>query len=233
MKGLFCSLSIAFSAAPAAPVTPPKAIVAPAPVKASASVELVERVQKFYETTTDFTAEFSQDYTYKTFRRTQHSTGQVAFKKPAMMRWDYEAPAGKSFVLAGDVAYALDSEALTLTKTPFDANQLSAAVTFLWGKGKLLTEFDVAPGTCAGCPGVRLILTPKKTEARFQRVYLDVEEKTGKVLRSTVIDPDGSENAITFNKLVANVGVADARFKLTPPPGTQVVDLTRPQSPKP
>ena len=50
---------------------------------------LVERMQAFYERTTDFTADFRQDYAYKTFGRTVTSTGTVAFQKPAKMRWDY------------------------------------------------------------------------------------------------------------------------------------------------
>jgi outer membrane lipoprotein carrier protein len=45
-------------------------------------------------------------------------------------------------------------------------------------------------------------------------------------MKSTVIDPDGSENAITFTSLELNTGVDDAFFKLAPPPGTQMVDLT-------
>ena len=37
-----------------------------------------------------------------------------------------------------------------------------------------------------------------------------------------MIDPDGSENAITFSNLKTNVGIDAGAFKLTPPPGTQV-----------
>src|SRR4051812_17762595 len=78
-------------------VTPPASAAAPRDdVRA-----LVERVQAFYEKTSDFTARFDQLYTYASFGRKQRSSGQVAFKKPGMMRWDYETPAPKTFVLAG------------------------------------------------------------------------------------------------------------------------------------
>src|SRR5579864_9406776 len=53
---------------------------------------LVDRVQAFYEKTSDFKASFKQVYTYTSARRTQVSTGKVTFLKPAMMRWDYQAP---------------------------------------------------------------------------------------------------------------------------------------------
>lgn len=69
---------------------------------------LVDRVQTFYEKTADFVSGFRQDYTYKTFKRTQTSSGTVTFKKPGLMRWEYERPTPKTFVLAQDKVYAYD-----------------------------------------------------------------------------------------------------------------------------
>ena len=93
---------------------------------------LVDRMQGFYERTQDFTADFRQDYLYKTFNRTVISTGTVAFQKPAKMRWEYLTPSKRTFVLSGDRIYALDPDAQTLTKAALPTSQLSASVTFLW-----------------------------------------------------------------------------------------------------
>ena len=59
---------------------------------------LVERMQGFYERTADFRARFKQDYTYASFGTKQASSGEVLFKKPGYMRWDYRTPAAKTFV---------------------------------------------------------------------------------------------------------------------------------------
>lgn len=219
-------------AAPAAPATvAAKPAAAPsaqaAPATAPKVRALVERVQAFYERTRDFEARFTQRYAYATSHRTQVSQGEVKFKKPGLMRWDYQTPSKRTFLLAQDRAYALDPEALTLTKSPLDQNQLSAAVTFLWGKGNLLDEFTIAEQACKGCQGVQLVLTPKKPDPRFQRILLVVDPKTAQVLKSTVIDPDGSTNEITFQGLKTNVKLTDEQFKLTPPPNTQILDLTQ------
>lgn len=212
--------SPAATSAPAASAPSPVATMAPE-VKA-----LVDRMQGFYEKTQDFTAGFKQDYAYKTFKRTQSSSGKVTFKKPALMRWEYEKPSPKSFVLAGDKVYALDPEAMTLTKASIATSQLSASVTFLWGQGKLADEFAIVSADCKKCLGTLLELTPLKPDPRFKQLKLEVDPKTAQVLRSTVIDPDGSENAITFLDLKTNTGVAEQHFKLKPPEGTQIVDLT-------
>ncbi len=191
--------------------------------------ELVDRVQSFYEKTQSFTADFRQDYTYKLPKRTQVSSGQVLFLKPALMRWEYTSPGPKTFVLAKDRVLMHDPEAKLITRSSIDTNQLSASVTFLFGTGKLEREFDIVKKACSTCKGTQLELTPLIPDARFKRIYLEVDEASAMVLKSTVIDPDGSENAITFSNLRTNVeGVVEDRFRISPPPGTQLQDFLKP-----
>ncbi len=214
------------------PLEAKPADVKPAAVETRAALTpevkaLVDRVQSFYEKTTDFTADFKQDYTYKAFKRTQTSGGKVTYAKPAQMRWDYQKPSPRTFVLSKDRVTMLDPEAQTLTTTSIATSQLSASVTFLWGQGKLADEFAIAKKDCKDCKGTLLELTPLKPDPRFQKVLLEVDPKTAMVLKSTVIDPDGSENAITFGAMQLNTGVDLKKFQLDPPPGTQVIDYTK------
>lgn len=187
----------------------------------------VDRMQDFYEKIQDFTARFEQQYRYKAFNRVQNSAGTVVFKKPGQMRWEYLRPTPKTFVLAHDRVYAHDPEAMTVTKANLGADQLSASVTFLWGKGRLADEFSIGKIDCADCKGPLLELTPLREDPRFQKIRLEIDPKSAQVVRSTVVDPDGSENSFRFLELKVNQKVADEKFKLTPPDGTQVVDLTQ------
>jgi outer membrane lipoprotein carrier protein len=204
----------------------------PAETGMSADVRgLIDRMQAFYERTHDFTADFRQDYAYKTFGRTVTSTGTVAFQKPAKMRWEYATPSKRTFVLSGDRIYAFDPEAQTLTKAALPTSQLSASVTFLWGRGKLADEFNIRRTDCKECAGPLLTLVPKKPDARFREIRLEIDPKTSQVRRSIVIDPDGSENAITFSNLKTNVGLPKETFQIEPPAGTQLIDTTAAKSP--
>jgi outer membrane lipoprotein carrier protein len=217
---------------PEAPKAPAAAAPAPAaaakPAKMDPAVQqLVERMQSFYEKTGDFRSAFRQDYVYKTFKRKQTSSGVVTFKKPGLMRWEYEKPAAKTFVLAGEKVYAHDPAAQSLTVAKVDTNQLSASVTFLFGKGRLADEFAITRGTCADCKGTLLVLNPLKAEPRFRQVRLEVDPTTAQVLKSTVVDPDGSENTISFLDLKTNVGVDAGFFKINPPEGTHIEDFTK------
>jgi outer membrane lipoprotein carrier protein len=186
---------------------------------------LVDRMQAFYERTQDFTANFRQEYAHKAFGRTVTSTGTVAFKKPAQMRWDYLKPSPRSFVLSGERVYAWDPEAQTLTRAAMPTSELSSSVTFLWGKGRLQDEFTIERVPCPDCQGVLLLLTPKKSETRFRFLRLEIDPKTAQVRRTVVVDPDGSENTILFTDLKTNTGLSKERFVLDVPAGTQVLDV--------
>ncbi len=214
--------------APKAPETPKAEAPKAAEKKVAPEVkELVGRMQAFYEKTQDFSSEFKQDYKYKALRRTQTSTGKVTYKKPGLMRWEYEKPSARTFVLAGEKVYAFDPAAQTLTVGRIDTTQLSASVTFLFGQGNLADEFSISKGACKDCKGTLLVLDPLKADPRFRQVRLEVDPKTAQVLKSTVVDPDGSENAIAFLNLKTNVGVAADSFKLNPPEGTRIDDYTK------
>jgi outer membrane lipoprotein carrier protein len=56
---------------------------------------------------------------------------------------------------------------------------------------------------------------------------LEVDPKTGQVLKSTVVDPDASENRISFLDFNANSRIDPGMFKLTAPANAQVVDMTK------
>lgn len=217
------------AAAPAAksPAKPAPTAPAARPAMTAEVKDLIDRMQAFYEKTQDFRSPFTQEYRYARMKRTQKSSGTVTYLKPGLMRFEYEQPAKKTFVLAGDKVYAYDPAAMQLTRGKIDTSQLSASVTFLFGQGKLADEFSIKKIACKDCSGTLLELTPLTQDPRFRKVLLEVEPATAQVSRSTVIDPDGSENTIRFVKLETNTGVNKDFFVLNPAPGTEVIDLTK------
>src|SRR5215217_143904 len=212
------------AAAPQPSAPDAKPVVKTAPPMTPEVKTLVDRMQAFYEKTGDFKAGFRQDYKYKTFKRTQTSEGVVTYKKPGLMRWEYQKPSVRTFVLAGNKVYMYDPPAQSLTVASMDTSQLSASVTFLFGQGKLADEFAITKGACKDCKGTLLVLDPLKVEPRFKQVRLEVDPATAQVLKSTVVDPDGSENAISFLDLKTNVGISADSFKMDVPEGTHIED---------
>src|SRR5512141_3122640 len=146
MTALAAAVALALSAAPAGPP----------------AAALAARVQGYYERTRDLEAKFTQTYTYAGFGRRQVSSGTLRVKKPGMMRWDYAKPAPKTVAVKGSRLVQFEPEEnQAYVDERFDASAMSAAVTFLLGKGDLAKEFDLSTDDMG-----RLVLTPKVPDPR-------------------------------------------------------------------
>jgi outer membrane lipoprotein-sorting protein len=53
---------------------------------------IVNSLQKNYDTTTDFVADFRQETEVKTLNRSLKASGKLSFKRPGRMLWSYDEP---------------------------------------------------------------------------------------------------------------------------------------------
>jgi len=190
-----------------------------APPAADAAT-LARKVQGFYETTRDLRARFVQTYTYAAIGRRQVSKGALEVKKPGRMRWDYESPSAKTIVVNGSRLVQWEPEAnQAYVDEKFDATAMSAAVTFLLGKGSLEKEFLLSAGE-----GGTLVMRPRKADPRVESVTLTAGPD-GEVTRTRVVDGQGNSNDIVFEAIQRNVGVPDARFVLDLPAGVRLLSM--------
>ncbi len=179
---------------------------------------LARKVQSFYERTRDLEARFTQTYRYAAAGRSQTSRGTLRVKKPGMMRWDYAEPERKVLAVKGSRLVQWEPEANQVYVDPaFDASAMSAAITFLWGKGDLLKEFEASAGD-----GGTLVLAPKRPDPRVASVTLTVGPD-GEVTATRVADGSGNVNELAFTDIRRNVGLADSDFDVAVPPGAQRV----------
>jgi outer membrane lipoprotein carrier protein len=181
--------------------------------------ELARKVQAYYEATHDLEAKFEQTYTYAGFGRRQVSSGTLRVKKPGMMRWDYEKPTSKTIAVKGSrlVQYEPE-ERQAYVDEKFDASAMSAAVTFLLGKGDLAKEFDLAAGE-----GGTLVLRPKTPDPRVESIALSVGP-SGEVTATRVTDGAGNVNEVKLTGVRRNPGLSDSAFEVKLPKDVRRVD---------
>lgn len=173
---------------------------------------LAAKVQAFYERTRDLEARFTQTYTYAGAGRSQVSKGRLRVRKPGMMRWDYESPAPKTIAVKGKrlVQYEPD-ENQAFVDEAFDASAMSAALTFLVGKGDLAKEFQLSLD-----PAGALVLRPKEEDPRVASITLLVGP-SGEVTETRVRDGSGNENRVVFERIETNRGLREADFDVKLP----------------
>ncbi len=194
------ALAAVLSAAPAAPAALPSAAA------------LAAKVQGYYERTRDLEAAFTQTYTYAGFGRKQVSSGTLRVKKPGMMRWDYVKPAPKTIAVKGSRLVQWEPEEnQAYVDEKFDASAMSAAVTFLLGKGDLAREFDLSVSDVG-----ELVLRPKAPDPRVESIALTVADD-GAVTATRVVDGSGNVNELKFGAMRRNVGLPDSAFDVKLP----------------
>src|SRR4051794_39311067 len=71
---------------------------------------VVDRVQRRYDGAADFRARFGQTLTNAAFARKTSSGGEVLFKKPGRMRWNYDKPEPKAYVADGTTLWLYEPE---------------------------------------------------------------------------------------------------------------------------
>jgi outer membrane lipoprotein carrier protein len=192
-----------------------QAAAAPEP----SAADLARKVQDHYERTADLEARFQQTYTYSGFGRRQVSSGTLKVKKPGMMRWDYEKPSKKTIAVKGSRLVQWEPEEhQAYVDDKFDASAMSAAVTFLLGKGDLAREFDLATGE-----GGTLLLRPKEPDPRVESIALTVGPG-GEVTATRVVDGSGNVNEIRFSDVRRNQGLPDSAFEVKLPKDVRRVE---------
>jgi len=125
------------------------ALAAAVPVNASGEDplrKLVAGIRDYYGKAKDFKASFEQTVRTK-FEPGAAETlkGTLYVKRPGLLRWEYaRAEDGPLLVCDGRTLYQYDAfdNAVEVVKD-FKSNDLTAALSFLWGKGDLEGEFEI------------------------------------------------------------------------------------------
>ena len=214
------------TAAPAAPAAAtPTTDAAPPPARPAAAV-VVGQLQKEYERTGAIKAKFAQTLAGPTGKR--QASGTVLLKKPGKMRWDYEKPEKKLFVADGTNLWVYEPEDEQAFKQSLSSSQLPTQVSFLFGRGKLLDDFEVSylNGQALGEAGdLVLKLVPKVATAQYRYLVFVVSPTTHLVKETLLYDQQGGSNHIVFSAIETNpkTGIDDSRFAFTPPANTKII----------
>ena len=80
--------------------------------------QIVDSLQKNYDATADFIADFRQETEVKTLNRKLKASGKLYFKRPGKMLWRYEEPKGQFVLADGKNLYFYQPEQNQVIKSP-------------------------------------------------------------------------------------------------------------------
>lgn len=182
---------------------------------------IARRVDDHYNHLRSLRARYTEHYAGLGMDRTE--SGTLLLKKPGRMRWTYDTPVGKVFVLDGKFAWSYapgDSQAQRVSAKQMD--DLRSPLRFLLGHTRIEKELDGLVMTpVAG--GYQISGVPKGMGQRVRSMEIEVSRE-GVIGRIRIEEIDGAVTEFHFTGIEENAPVKDGEFVFTPPPGVSVVD---------
>ena len=187
--------------------------------------QIVDALQKNYDATIDFVADFQQETEVKTLNRNLKAWGKLSFKRPGKMLWRYEEPKGQIVLTDGSHLYFLQPEQNQVIKSPLkNAFRSDIPLSFLLGLGNLKKDFNAALKTTENNQYV-LRLEPKGEAGGFGEILLGVSRSSADILWVSIRDAANNLTSIRFSNMKKAVGLQDSLFLIKIPDGVDIVEL--------
>lgn len=177
--------------------------------------DIIKKVESNYKNIVAFRGSFNQTTNIKTLQKLQQGQGDIFYKKPNKVKWQYRSPMEQEIISDGSTIWLYFPENrqvyiydLTDTFRMEAANQGQIPGNFLSSLGDLRKEFDVKWGSPRDrdAQGNYIIeLVPKRPIVNLRNMFLVVPKditsapsSTFPVLASTVYDTYGNMTNIEF-----------------------------------
>ncbi len=190
--------------------------------------EFLDRFESSYREVRTLRAEFTQSYTGGGRKRSE--SGTVYFARGGRMRWEYRDPEEKIFLSDGKelLLYVPGEKRLTRSrvKSSEDARVPFRLLLSRLDLRKFFGRIEFADDALDGEPGRRVLrLFPKgPEEAEYGEVLMELSPEF-EISRLVILFADRSRMEFAFRDEKRNLPLSPSLFRLTPPPGTEVVTV--------
>ena len=186
---------------------------------------IVDALQRTYDATVDFVADFRQETDVKTLGRSLKASGKVSFKRPGKMLWNYETPKGQFVLADGKHLYFYQPEQNQVIKSPLkNAFRGDIPLSFLLGLGNLKKDFNASLKASDEGQNV-LRLEPKGEAGGHNEILVGVSKSSSDIVWVSVRDAANNLTTLRFSNMRKGVGIKDSLFQLQIPNGADVVEL--------
>ncbi len=184
--------------------------------------ELVEELEKTYESVTSVKADFEQ--VQRSVMGEVRQKGQVTIKRPMKARWEFLAPSASVMVTNGQTVWVYTPATQQVIETT-NIGKGDGVMQLLDDLGKLEELFDVTrfeqPGEGEGRRYL-IELVPKKAN-NYKRIVVEFTRKELKLHRVVVVDAMDGEIELTFSHVKYNEPMLDSEFEFEAPEDAQVI----------
>ena len=187
--------------------------------------EVVANAQNVYETTDDLKANFLQEVSIKSLRKTNREEGTFYFKKPRQMVWDYTLPKAKKMVISAKTVWLyIPADNVVYVQNAEEVFKTQVVVRFLSGLGKLADDFNITFTRSADADkdgDFLLKLVPQSRDFGIKELFLTLN-KQFHISQVNFTDSYGNATRLIFRNIKVNNSLPEKFFNFIPPPGTEI-----------
>ncbi|HKY09740.1 MAG TPA: outer membrane lipoprotein carrier protein LolA, partial [Candidatus Binatia bacterium] len=194
---------------------------------ANSADAIVDSLQKNYDATTDFVADFRQETEVKNPNRSLKASGKLSFKRPGKMLWSYEEPKGQFVLADGKHLFFYQPDQNQVIKSPLkNAFRGDIPLSFLLGLGNLKKDFNATLKASEETQHV-LRLEPKGEAGGYSEILVGVSKSSSDIIWVSVRDAANNLTTLRFANMRKGVGLKDSLFQVQIPKGADLVELAQ------
>jgi outer membrane lipoprotein carrier protein len=166
-------------------------------------------------------------------KQSRIESGTVYFRRPGQMRWEYDSPEQKLFLVDGKTTWFYVPYDHTVTKAPIkESSDWRTPLSLLTGKAdlsRLCSQIEIISQAEVPSGHALLRCLPKAAkgvsdENSYTEVLLELDATTGELARIEIRQPGGIELEYRFGKWQTDVPLAGDLFRFQVPAGVAIVD---------
>lgn len=186
--------------------------------------EIASRVETRYQKLRTMQVTFLERY--RQGKNVRVESGTAYFSRPGRMRWEYEAPEEKLFLVDGVNAWFYVPADRTATRAKVkESDDWHTPLALLAGKlrrgvlSRLCGSLETQPARA----GYALRCVPKDKRASFREMLLETDDGF-RLTRILIREPGDVETEFRFADWQENVALAEVLFHFSAPKGVAIVD---------
>lgn len=185
--------------------------------------EMVEMIQKKFETIKDIKGDFSQTSYIKDLEETEKFSGTFFLIKPSRMMWEYKSPRDEKVVINDTETWIYKRSQNQVIKTTFSKESYSQVpIAMLQSFENIRDDFDITmPEENA------LQLRPKRKMGFIKTLVLETATDGFPIKMFTIIDTYGNIIMIELNNIKTNQNLDASIFIFKVPQGAEVFDMSK------
>ena len=159
---------------------------------------LVERFRQNLTAESPFRARFEQSYRPEGFSSAEIESGDMVLSLPECLRWDYDDPFPKSFILCGDVFHYWNPGEADGHREEIEAREQPGLDLLLLEVSELRARYSIDRQSRDG-EGVAIVLRPRQANEFVAEATLRLDASLSRLLELRYLDPQGNSTSFKIS----------------------------------